>query len=1348
MGFYGNIVNSNKAAFTFDAVYSSRYDMDRNCNSDDVFLGRYVLVEYDNPPVKVYARQESGRVILYVDSHYTNKVTVTKNALYQDIISGTFFRWDNDKGIWTSEGVSEPYKHNYNTDVTYYGRGYDSTAWLKRYDVSSGQYSYVMVAELNTVTPEFHLLIEPPSESARVPYFDLESTNIDYYLHLTGNYHDTMKKASNANLSDEKVDRRVDQWSYETGTNKEIYTPKAEVGVQADIFYNKSGFDVNTRTFVPEETMRDSINFTKSASGRRYSGGIFDQHSPDNVADDTREWYIHLPSIGNAVCQMWDKMYGESRNQTLSQSREDSKALYDHDTTIGIINSVRDLLGYTFKPLKNDTPNNISKEDINLYYSTATGSSVPQEYYYYAYSPEFTSDSSGDYYLENGEYKLANKVVTPAASRYAKKDRWVLTKLNAPSEDSLYGLIFTLHKLIGTGDVDSRSLDTIHGCMNRIKDIIDNIDTQLVPNRIVWTNSNGVIQTSNTQFPSASGDSTKVLTGAGTWESRFKTVQVNATSTVDNADAAKTATIVSDDITHNNTLTIGVGNKWIRLAGDADADSFAISHMLSSLTASTIEPSSAAALETVQTDNELIIPWIKTDNAGHVIETGTYSYYVPHTFQNIAIATDSDATNEAESKSGTSTADNIVDTYTMGTANKWLRMAHTDDAMTIGHTLSPVINDTSLSQTDGLASDVSYTIGKQNNTTDDEKTYAFDVPYYTVDRAGHVIASSTQTVTLAHGTSGVTAGSYGLASSETIATLDSDNTFEVPYYTVNETGHITSTQTNTVTLPENFTVIKTTSTSTSTSEQATANADISASTLVDTLTFAAGNKWIHLASNATDKSLSFAHALTTIQAVSDGGDIANQTPSFGSTFQVPNFSTDNAGHVTSVSTHTVKIPQNDYSETQNKTAGVITTIALTKDTGKFDATRVNVGTLPLTEYVYDSTNTNKIVNTDTINGAFSKVDAQLAKEISDRENAITNLSNATNDSITSLNNSMTAMNDRLVASDNTIQGNLTQEIADRENGDRETLSAAKQYTEDKIASLVDSAPTTLDTLKELSDALGGDKNFATTVATNIGTNTAAISALETNKVDPHIANMNNPHDVSKSQVGLGNVTNESKETMFTNPVFTGVPVAPTAAASTSTTQIATTEFVQVAVNNAQTVFDTAISGEATARDEADAALVTAIEDEATARSNADTVLSQAIADEATARDEAIRAIAQAALNDLLANYGLTLNKPEFVVEQSEDTFTLTVTVNENMQDECTCIWYKKQVDADPIPVSEAVQMTAEETGDYYCVVTRTHNTHTSTAESAVYPIVIPEPEPEPDPTPEPEPEAPSEDLEV
>lgn len=49
--------------------------------------------------------------------------------------------------------------------------------------------------------------------------------------------------------------------------------------------------------------------------------------------------------------------------------------------------------------------------------------------------------------------------------------------------------------------------------------------------------------------------------------------------------------------------------------------------------------------------------------------------------------------------------------------------------------------------------------------------------------------------------------------------------------------------------------------------------------------------------------------------------------------------------------------------------------------------------------------------------------------------------------------------------------------------------------------------------------------------------------------------------ITKADVGLGSVANESKSAMFASPAFTGIPTAPTAAGGTNTTQIATTAFV-------------------------------------------------------------------------------------------------------------------------------------------------------------------------------------------
>ena len=88
-------------------------------------------------------------------------------------------------------------------------------------------------------------------------------------------------------------------------------------------------------------------------------------------------------------------------------------------------------------------------------------------------------------------------------------------------------------------------------------------------------------------------------------------------------------------------------------------------------------------------------------------------------------------------------------------------------------------------------------------------------------------------------------------------------------------------------------------------------------------------------------------------------------------------------------------------------------------------------------------------------------------------------------------------------------------------------------------------------------------------------------AVELTKSDVGLGNVTNEskttmfHDpvftgtvtgVTASAVGLGNVTNESKGTMFTSPIFTGIPEASTAGIGTSTTQLATTAFVVNEIN--------------------------------------------------------------------------------------------------------------------------------------------------------------------------------------
>ena len=72
------------------------------------------------------------------------------------------------------------------------------------------------------------------------------------------------------------------------------------------------------------------------------------------------------------------------------------------------------------------------------------------------------------------------------------------------------------------------------------------------------------------------------------------------------------------------------------------------------------------------------------------------------------------------------------------------------------------------------------------------------------------------------------------------------------------------------------------------------------------------------------------------------------------------------------------------------------------------------------------------------------------------------------------------------SADNALSGRLDVIEGSGEGSVAKAEQDAKDYADQKVAALVNSAPEVLDTLKELSDALGSDPNFATTVANNIG----------------------------------------------------------------------------------------------------------------------------------------------------------------------------------------------------------------------------------------------------------------------
>jgi hypothetical protein len=132
-----------------------------------------------------------------------------------------------------------------------------------------------------------------------------------------------------------------------------------------------------------------------------------------------------------------------------------------------------------------------------------------------------------------------------------------------------------------------------------------------------------------------------------------------------------------------------------------------------------------------------------------------------------------------------------------------------------------------------------------------------------------------------------------------------------------------------------------------------------------------------------------------------------------------------------------------------------------------------------------------------------------------------------------------------------------------------------------VAGLVNASPATLNTLNELAAALGNDPNFATTIASSLASKQpldatlTAIAAIvtaadklvyaigadtfSTTTLTAFARTLLDDANAAAALATLGAAP-------LASPGLTGIPTAPSAAAGTNTTQLATTAFVQAAIS--------------------------------------------------------------------------------------------------------------------------------------------------------------------------------------
>ena len=394
MGFYGKVEHTDRLNFVIDKVYPNRKEMDANVNTDEVFIGRYVLIEYEQKGQEVYLQLYKNPETM--DFYFDPALNVQTRAKYtedKDSETGDYFielheiiyvldeeekqRFYKCNGK-TSDGFATfvalsytpsemgTYHNNYQTDIDIYGesRGFDSTVWQKIYVDDTEKYA--MIAELNSVVPTFDITLDAPTINPIPPHFDADSNNVYYKLHMQPTWGFKIKEATGSKPSDTNVTAVLTEWDKVNNTLNKKYK-----NYKGAIYFNRDGFDPDYHYDKNDNEVKPTdnyIQFSTEASGQEYnmSHGAYTAKQ-----DDIQALEIMLPGIGRALSELWDLAYGKGevsdeenrkiRNKDVkwdsmtglrlvktSRNPEVSGFEYDTvsiDTIAGCINSVHDLIG-------------------------------------------------------------------------------------------------------------------------------------------------------------------------------------------------------------------------------------------------------------------------------------------------------------------------------------------------------------------------------------------------------------------------------------------------------------------------------------------------------------------------------------------------------------------------------------------------------------------------------------------------------------------------------------------------------------------------------------------------------------------------------------------------------------------------------------------------------------------------------------------------------------------------------------------------------------------------------------------------------------------------------------------
>lgn len=498
MSFYGNISNAGKTQMSFDRVYPNRKIMEENAPTDGVFVGRFVLVEYDDNTyshrtgfinfLPTEDEELNGKYSVYTNTECTIPFKLTEsnddgygltqgdlvvaeynNYYYYFQCNGkinsengsVYFNYVMSSSEFFDKGVTD-YTINYNEDKEYakkqkypFTTGWDSTVWRKAF--KNGKEQYQMIASLSSVTPKFTFVPEAPTLNPIMPHFGINSTNINYDLHYQPNWGFKVREAEEDEKSDFNVTQTFKEYNSETGLDE-----TKSLDYRGAIYFNKDGFNPEVISHVDQ---KDEVSILPTGiSGQEYithtnNGDIIYEERPD-----TQEITLNLPSIGNTISEIWDIVYGPSQsdptklrdmnlswddntsgNRLVIEDPDGNGYQYNPDrikTIAGSINSVHDLMG---RIIINSPPPNgdIELANANKIYYGEYNSDISDNKGFYFKDKTYELQSFEEAGIDPDEYvgkrKYYNLTQFSPNTYYTYSNRnFYLDKSTVPAQDTLY----------------------------------------------------------------------------------------------------------------------------------------------------------------------------------------------------------------------------------------------------------------------------------------------------------------------------------------------------------------------------------------------------------------------------------------------------------------------------------------------------------------------------------------------------------------------------------------------------------------------------------------------------------------------------------------------------------------------------------------------------------------------------------------------------------------------------------------------------------------------------------------------------------------------------------------------